>query len=295
MLGHQPGPNHPERPARLAAVMGALDEAIGLDLDRREAPEVAREALERVHPGDFIDALDILSPRQGLAHIDGDTALSPGSLTAARRAAGAVVAAVEAVAAGEAEQAFCAVRPPGHHAEPDRAMGFLPVLQCQLSAHGLPRRQGWQRVAIARFPDVHHGNGTQAVAFTDPSLFFASVHQWPLRSTPGSGLPEERGVGNVRNAIVQPVAPRQAWRAAFESLMAPLDGFVPDLILISAGFRRPQRRTSWPSSNWRRRTTPGRPAPSWIRRTGEMRRAYCLLARGRLLPGGCSASPRSPT
>jgi acetoin utilization deacetylase AcuC-like enzyme len=232
MLGHRPGAHHPERPERLGAVLDALADATGLDLDRREAPEIAREDLERVHPASFIDAIVAAAPAEGLKRIDEDTAMSPGSLTAARRAAGGVVAAVRAVAAGEIERAFAAVRPPGHHAEPGQAMGFCLFSNVAVAARAA-QAAGLKKIAVVDF-DVHHGNGTQAVFEADPSLFFASVHQWPCY--PGSGKPTERGVGNVRNAVVLPESEPQVWRAAFESLMTPLDDFAPDLILVSAGF-----------------------------------------------------------
>jgi acetoin utilization deacetylase AcuC-like enzyme len=232
MLDHRPGARHPERPERLGAVLDALADAAGLDLDRREAPLVDRADLERVHPARFIDAIEVAAPSEGLRRIDEDTAMSPGSLTAARRAAGAVAAAVRAVAAGEIDRSFCAIRPPGHHAEPGQAMGFCLYSNVAVAAR-VAQAEGLNKVAVIDF-DVHHGNGTQAVFEDDPTLFFASVHQWPCY--PGSGRPNERGVGNVRNAVVAPESEPAVWRAAFESLMAPLDDFAPDLILISAGF-----------------------------------------------------------
>ena len=232
MLEHRPGAHHPERPERLSAVLAALDDAIGLDLDRREAPEVAREDLERVHPARFVEVITAAAPAEGLRRIDEDTAMSPGSLTAARRAAGAVVAAVRAVAAGEIERGFCAVRPPGHHAEPAQAMGFCLFSNVAVAARAA-QAAGLGKVAVIDF-DVHHGNGTQAAFEADPSLFLGSVHQWPCY--PGSGRPNERGVGNIHNVVVPPESAPQIWRLAFERLMEPLDAFAPDLILVSAGF-----------------------------------------------------------
>ncbi len=158
--------------------------------------------------------------------------MSPGTLTAARRAVGGVAAAVRAVAAGETLRAFCAVRPPGHHAEVERAMGFCIFSNVAIAAR-VGQSLGYARVAVVDF-DVHHGNGTQDIFKADPSLFFASVHQWPCY--PGTGAPSEHGVGNVVNAVVAPHATPATWRAAFEGLMTPLDAFAPDLILISAGF-----------------------------------------------------------
>jgi acetoin utilization deacetylase AcuC-like enzyme len=232
MLGHAPRARHPEQPARLAAVTAALEDAAGLDLDIRDAPIVAPADLALVHDGGFVRAIEAASPAAGITLIDADTEMSPGSLLAARRAAGAVAAAVRAVAAGETERAFCAVRPPGHHAGPSFAMGFCLFSNLAVGAR-VAQAEGLPRIAIADF-DVHHGNGTQAVFEADPTVLFASVHQSP--AYPGTGDPSETGAGNVVNATVPPGATRAAWRAAFEGLVDRIDAFAPDLILISAGF-----------------------------------------------------------
>ena len=232
MLDHRPGAGHPERPERLTAVLEALD-AADLDLMRIEARPALRAEIERVHPAALVDALFEASPAAGLAAVDADTVMSPGSLKAALLAAGAVIGAVEAVARGEIQRAFCAVRPPGHHAEPERPMGFCLFSSVAIAARAA-QAAGLARVAIVDF-DVHHGNGTQAVVETDPSLFYASIHQSPLY--PGTGDEDETGVGNVVNAPAPPHAARELWRGLFETRLIPaLDAFAPDLVLISAGF-----------------------------------------------------------
>lgn len=233
MLEHRPGAGHPERPERLAAVMAALDDADGLDLQRREAREAEVAELERVHPSAFVQRIISASPTSGVRHLDADTALSPGTVRAARLAAGAVVEAVREAAAGKLTRAFCAVRPPGHHAEPDQAMGFCLFSSVAVAARAA-QDAGLKRVAVIDF-DVHHGNGTQAAFEADADLFLGSIHQSPLY--PGTGAESERGVGNIANATVPPHAAREAWRHAFETkLITALDAFAPDLVLVSAGF-----------------------------------------------------------
>jgi acetoin utilization deacetylase AcuC-like enzyme len=231
MLDHRPREGHPERPERLKAVSDALA-ASGLDLDPREAPLAEDADLARVHGEAHLRSLRAFAPDQGVRLVDADTEMSPGSLRAAYLAAGAVAAAVRAVAAGETQRAFCAVRPPGHHAGPGFAMGFCLFSNIAIGAR-VAQACGLRRVAVADF-DVHHGNGTQAVFEADPDLFFASVHESP--NYPGTGAASETGVGNIANAPVPPMAAREVWRAAFAGLMERIDAFAPDLILVSAGF-----------------------------------------------------------
>ncbi len=234
-LRHETPPGHPESPERLKAVLSALAAPRFDALARRDAPRASAEALARVHPQDFVRAVLDAVPSEGWAALDGDTTLSPGSGEAALRAAGAVTAAIDAVAAGEARNAFAAVRPPGHHAEPGQAMGFCLFSNVAVGALHARAAHGFRRVAVVDF-DVHHGNGTQAAFEADPELFFASTHQWPLY--PGTGLPQERGVaGNVLNVPLPPRSGSDAFRDAFERRVLPsLEAFAPDFVLISAGF-----------------------------------------------------------
>jgi acetoin utilization deacetylase AcuC-like enzyme len=194
MVAHNAGEGHPERPARLTAVLDALADA-GLARDRREATEASVVDLERVHPAAHVARLLAAEPATGFNPLDADTVLAPGSLRAARLAAGAPIDAVRAIAAGELTRAFAAVRPPGHHAEPDQAMGFCLFSNVAVAAR-VAQSLGMARVAVVDF-DVHHGNGTQAAFDADDSLFLASIHQSPLY--PGSGAASETGVGNIVN------------------------------------------------------------------------------------------------
>jgi acetoin utilization deacetylase AcuC-like enzyme len=236
-LGHDTGAGHPERPARLEAVERALGQAEFADLERRDAPTGERDQITRVHAPAFVDHVFAAMPSQGLAFLDPDTVASPGSAAAALRGVGAICAAVDAVAEGEANNAFCAVRPPGHHAEPDRAMGFCLFNSVAIAAGHARHVHGIERIAVVDF-DVHHGNGTQAAFWADADLMYASTHQYPFY--PGTGGADERGEdgqGNIVNAPLDAGAGSTEFRQAMSRRIIPaLINFAPQLLIISAGF-----------------------------------------------------------
>jgi acetoin utilization deacetylase AcuC-like enzyme len=235
-LEHNPGPHHPERPDRLRAVLAALDDEAFADLVRAEAPEATTEQLTRVHPADYVSAITGIRPGPDeLAMIDGDTVMSAGSAEAAVRAAGALVAAVDAVLEGDVDTAFAAVRPPGHHATPTVPGGFCLFNHVVVGARHAQAAHGVEKVAVLDF-DVHHGQGTQAVVEIDPTLFYGSTHQYPLY--PGTGSARERGVdGNVVNVPLAPRSGSDEFRSAWADRILPaLDRFAPDLVIVSAGF-----------------------------------------------------------
>jgi len=233
-LGHDNGAHHPESPDRVRAVLKALDTEEFADLIRDEAPEATVEQLERAHPANYVAAILGIRPEPGeRVALDADTSMAQGSAEAALRAAGAAVAAVDAVCGAEVRRAFCAVRPPGHHAEIARPMGFCLFANAVVAARHAQAVHGVARVAILDF-DVHHGNGTQAIVERDPSIFFASSHQSPCY--PGTGDPSEVGVGNVMNETLAPGADGTAFRAAWTRLLAAAEAFDPGLVVVSAGF-----------------------------------------------------------
>ena len=233
-FGHDPGRMHPEHPARLKAVMQALQTPEFAALEWREAPLAEIKQIARVHPEPYIRGILASEPASGLAAIDGDTFLSPGSGAAALRAAGAATAAVDAVLSGEARNAFCATRPPGHHAEPSTAMGFCFFNNVAIAARHAQAVHNLSRVAVVDF-DVHHGNGTQAAFAADGSLFYSSTHQMPLY--PGTGAQSERGVGNIVNVPLAPMTGGAEFRRALGEVIGPaLIEFAPELLIISAGF-----------------------------------------------------------
>ncbi|MCB8838927.1 histone deacetylase family protein [Aurantimonas sp. VKM B-3413] len=231
---HLTGPGHPERPDRIRAVMAVLeDEAFHL-LDRAEAPEGSLESIYRCHPEEFVRRLATAIPEEGMVRVDSDTILSPKSFSAALHGVGAATAAVDTVVAKEAENAFVAARPPGHHAERATAMGFCLFNNAAIAARHAQAVHGLERVAIIDW-DVHHGNGTQDIFWSDPSVLYCSTHQMPLY--PGTGAKDEVGKGNIVNAPLAAGDGGGAFREAFRSRILPaLDDFSPDLVIISAGF-----------------------------------------------------------
>lgn len=229
---HVTPPGHPEQVARMDAVLTALD---GMDLMRIKAPMAAEDDILRVHPRDHIDDLRQTAPESGWRSLDPDTHLSPGSLGAIWRAAGAVVRAVDLVMAGEATNAFAAMRPPGHHAEAETAMGFCFLGNVAIGAKHALDHHGLSRVAIVDF-DVHHGNGTQALVEDDPRILFISTHQMPLY--PGTGMQSENGVDdNVLNIPLRAGTGSAEYRRIITDVVIPrVEAFRPDMIFISAGF-----------------------------------------------------------
>ena len=235
-LEHVAGKKHPESPARLEAVWKGLDNLfLGDDLVRIE-PRVATETeLLRCHPIEHIQALEALDADGG-GRMDPDTAISAGSWGAARLAAGSGLSAVEALTQTEAETAFCAIRPPGHHATPDRSMGFCLINNIAITAASLIAKG--KKVAVIDI-DAHHGNGTQEIFYSDPRVLMISIHQWPLY--PGTGSEAEKGElegeGFTVNVPLPPGATGSTYRLAFDKIVVPLvEDFQPDWVLVSAGF-----------------------------------------------------------
>lgn len=228
---HDTGPDHPESGRRLRAVLAALDESFP-DLPRAEAPRVTREQLLRVHPERYVDAILKQAPESGRVSLDPDTWMSPVTGEAALRSAGAAAFGVQAVLSGEYETVFCATRPPGHHAEPTRAMGFCFFNNVAIAAREA-QACGLGRVAVLDF-DVHHGNGTQAVFWNDPDVLFASTHQYPCY--PWTGTPEEQGVGNIINHPLAPGSASEPFRSAWNGILETVAAFGPEMLLLSAGF-----------------------------------------------------------
>ncbi len=234
-FAHETGSFHPERPERLRAILDRLARAPVAGLTQMEAPPARVEEIARAHSRRYVEETLEAIPEEGLRHLDPDTVVSPGSREAALRAAGAALAAVRAVLEGRTRRAFSCMRPPGHHAERSRAMGFCLFNNVAVAALEARHAFGVGRIAIFDF-DVHHGNGTQDIFWDDPLTLYCSTHQWPLY--PGTGRPEETGAhGNILNRVFPPGSDSERWREVVEQEMLPrIDAFRPELVMISAGF-----------------------------------------------------------
>jgi acetoin utilization deacetylase AcuC-like enzyme len=234
-LEHAPGPQHPERPDRLRSVMKALEGEAFTGLVRLDAPKATLAQIERVHSAQYVSKIFASVPESGLAHIDPDTAMSPASGDAALRAAGGACAAVDAVLIGQATNAFCALRPPGHHAEPSHGMGFCVFNNVAIGAMQARDVHGIERACVVDF-DVHHGNGTQAAFEPHQDFLYASSHQSP--AYPGSGDGDDCGPkGNIVNVQLPPGSGSALFRSAYKKRILPaLRDWKPELLMISAGF-----------------------------------------------------------
>ncbi|WP_323775681.1 histone deacetylase family protein [Leisingera sp.] len=269
-LTHVTPDGHPEQVARLAYILHALEL---LELKRITAPMAAEDDILRIHPADYLSDLRKASPAEGWAQIDGDTFMSPGSLDAAFRAAGAAVRGVDMVLGGEVQNVFAAVRPPGHHAETGTAMGFCLFGNAALAAKHALDHHGLSRVAVVDF-DVHHGNGTQDILWDEPRTLVITSQQMPL--WPGSGRPDEDGAhGTILNMPLAPGSGRAEMQAAYEGQAFPrLRAFKPELIIISAGFDAhqddPLASLNWATADF-----------AWI--TAELCKLASDLCQGRIV------------
>jgi acetoin utilization deacetylase AcuC-like enzyme len=232
---HLTPPGHPERPERMRAVDQVLSESRFDKLVRGEAPEGTLELVKLCHDEHYVEELRHIAPDKGLVYLDGDTSMSPGTWETVMRTVGGAVAATDAVMSGAADNAFLAMRPPGHHAETSKPMGFCFFDHAAIAARHAQRKYGIARAAVVDF-DVHHGNGTQDIFWADPTMMYCSTHQMPL--FPGTGATGERGEHDtIVNAPLAPNDGAAKFRAAFDNLILPqLTKFAPELIVISAGF-----------------------------------------------------------
>jgi acetoin utilization deacetylase AcuC-like enzyme len=234
-LEHVTPMGHPERPDRLRAIEHALEDERFQTLVRVQAPAADVDTIALCHPPDYVTLIRDATPREGMVRLDADTTMSPGSYEAALRAVGGAVHAIDEVMTGKAANAFVAVRPPGHHAETERPMGFCLFNSAAIAARYAQRKHGAERAAIVDF-DVHHGNGSQEIFWSDPTVMYCSTHEMPLY--PGTGATTERGAyNNIVNAPLRAGDGGDKFRQAFESTILPrLREFRPDIMVISAGF-----------------------------------------------------------
>jgi len=234
-LDHVTPAGHPERPDRLRAIEQALEAEAFQDLAREQAPLCTKEHVALCHPMDYVDAIEDATPSQGMVRLDADTSMSPGSYEAVLRCVGGGVLAVDEVMSGKAHNAFVAVRPPGHHAETTRPMGFCLFNSAAIVARHAQTKHGAERVGLVDF-DVHHGNGSQDIFWNDKTVMYCSTHEMPLY--PGTGAIGERGAHNtIVNAPLRAGDGGDEFREAFETAILPrLREFNPDILIISAGF-----------------------------------------------------------
>ncbi len=233
-LAHETPPGHPERVDRIRAVNSVLTSPALKGLLLREAPFGTDEHVGLAHTADYVQRLRAISPESGFEYVDADTVMSPAALKAALAGVGGAVAGVDAVFRAEADNVFVATRPPGHHAEHNKAMGYCFFNHAAIAAKYAQSRHDAERVAVIDF-DVHHGNGTQDIFWSEPNLFYGSTHQMPLY--PGTGSQNETGIGNIFNAPLKAGDGSSEFREAMNTVILPaLDLFAPDLIIISAGF-----------------------------------------------------------
>ena len=237
-VNHDTGAYHPEQPERMRVIDKALEREVFKDLQRHEAPMRSDDEtyIVKAHTLEHLEHIRHVAAGRGLGttHIDGDTVVSHGTWEAARRAVGAGLDAVDLVMTRGASNVFCQVRPPGHHAETHKAMGFCLFNNAAIAAHYARARYAAERIAVVDF-DVHHGNGTQDIFWSDKNMFYGSTHQMPL--FPGTGAVKETGAGNIFNAPLREGDGRATFEMAFrERILGPLHNFAPDLIIVSAGF-----------------------------------------------------------
>ena len=234
-LDHVNPMGHPERPDRIRAIERALEQEKFQGLAREQAPMASIEMIALAHPLDYVEQVREAAPKEGMVRLDADTTMSPGTFEAVMRAAGGAVQAVDEVMTGKVANAFVATRPPGHHAETATPMGFCLFNNAAIAARHAQKQHGAERVAIVDF-DVHHGNGSQDIFWDDATVMYCSTHQMPLY--PGTGAVSERGTKNtIVNAPLRPGDGGDEFREAVETVILPrLEGFAPDLIIISAGF-----------------------------------------------------------
>ena len=231
------GLNHPERKERIISILNSIEQIKDFKIDFKKAPLADIKTISLVHPSDHIKKIFSNIPKAGLIGVEqepyADTMLCPNSEKAILRSCGAGIAAADELMKNN-ERAFCAVRPPGHHAESEKAMGFCFINNAAVTARYLQKRYKVTKIAIIDF-DVHHGNGTQEIFYNDETVAYGSSHEFPL--FPGTGLEEEKGKGNIFNAPLKSGIKGKEFLSIFETkILKPIDKFKPEIILISAGF-----------------------------------------------------------